>query len=137
MPYFGSFHYFKFSHKWHNFITFTGNGHCRFRTALGISLTMLKKKCISDSSLLKCFTGHNIGNLVMWLCCCEVCFRMGLLSRLQWYSITLTLIMVVASLANTIWCKNAENIWKPGTPDTHMRVIIESYPMNTNTTGFK
>ena len=48
----------------------------------------------------------------------------------------LTLMLVVANLANTEWCKIAEKWLKPWHMDTHLEAFSESYPMNTNKTGF-
>ena len=43
--------------------------------------------------------------------------------------------LLVANLANTKWCnKNLKNDWNPGTL-VYLRVLRESYPMNTNMTG--
>ena len=55
--------------------------------------------------------------------------------------------LLVANLANTRWCKTQNNLkklthkswkmtetWHMG---THERVLDESYPMNTNMTGFR
>ena len=45
--------------------------------------------------------------------------------------------LLVANFANSNWCKNADkglNLWHVG---THLRVLSESYPMNTNMTGFR
>ena len=43
-------------------ITYAGDGYCRFRVTLGISLTMPNKKYFFDFLLLTIFTGHNIEN---------------------------------------------------------------------------
>ena len=43
-------------------INYAGDGYCRFRVTLGISLTMPYKKYIFDFLLLKIFTGHNVEN---------------------------------------------------------------------------
>ena len=50
--------------------------------------------------------------------------------------ILLTLMLLVDTLANTKFCKNPENKLKPGQIGTHMRVLSESFSMNTNMTGF-
>ena len=52
----------------------------------------------------------------------------------------LTLMLVVASLSNTKWCKILKSNWNPGIwvlNTTHLRVLIKSYLMNTNITGFR
>ena len=49
----------------------------------------------------------------------------------------LTLMMLVASLANTKWCNKPEKWLKPWQMGTHLRVLSESFPMNTNMTGFR
>ena len=43
----------------------------------------------------------------------------------------------VANLANTKWCKKAEKLRKPWHMGTHLRVLNESFPMNTKMTGFR
>ena len=52
-------------------------------------------------------------------------------------SVQLTLMLVVANIANTKLCKNPDFFllkhWHMG---TQLKVLIESYPMNTNMTGF-
>ena len=53
------------------------------------------------------------------------------------YIVSLTLMLLVPNLANTKWCKNPENLLKPWHMCTHLRVLSESYPMNTNMTGFR
>ena len=49
----------------------------------------------------------------------------------------LTLMLLVANLANTKWCKNSEKWRKPWQMGTHLKVLGESFPMNTNMTGFR
>ena len=49
----------------------------------------------------------------------------------------LTLMLLVANFASKKWCKNPEKGLKPWQIGTHLRVLGESYPMNTNMTGFK
>ena len=49
----------------------------------------------------------------------------------------LTLMLPVANLANTKWCQKPEKLSKSRHTSTHLRVINESCPINTNTTGFK
>ena len=49
----------------------------------------------------------------------------------------LTLMLLVANLANTKWCKNPEKWLNPWHMGTHLRVLYESYPMITNMTGFR
>ena len=43
-------------------INYAGDGYCRFRVTLGISLTMPNKKYFFDFLLLKIFTDHNVAN---------------------------------------------------------------------------
>ena len=49
----------------------------------------------------------------------------------------LTLILLVANLANTKWCKKPEKWLKPWQMGTQMRELNESFQMNTNMTGFR
>ena len=44
--------------------------------------------------------------------------------------------LLVANLPNTKWCKKSEKWPKPWQMGTHLRVLSESFPMNTNMTGF-
>ena len=48
----------------------------------------------------------------------------------------LTLTLLVANFANTKWCKKTRKWLKPWHIGTHLRVLSESYLMNTNMTGF-
>ena len=48
-----------------------------------------------------------------------------------------TLPLLVANFVNTKWCKNAEIWLKPWHKGTHLRELLESYPMNTNMKGFE
>ena len=50
---------------------------------------------------------------------------------------TLTLMLLVAYLANTKWCRRPEKLLKPWHMGTHPRVPSESSPINTNMTGFR
>ena len=50
---------------------------------------------------------------------------------------SLTLMLLEANLANTKWCKNTEIWLKPWQMVTHLRVLSESNPMNTNMTRFR
>ena len=43
----------------------------------------------------------------------------------------------MANLANTKWCKKPDKWLKPWHIGTHLRVIGESYPINTNMTGLR
>ena len=43
----------------------------------------------------------------------------------------------MANLANSKWCVNPEKWLKPWHMGTHLKVLCESYPMNTNMIGFK
>ena len=49
----------------------------------------------------------------------------------------LTLMLLVANSTNTKWCKNPEKSLKPWQMGTHLRVLSESFQMNTNMTGFR
>ena len=49
----------------------------------------------------------------------------------------LTLMLLVANLTNTKKCKKPEKLLKPWQMGTHLRVLSESFPMNTNMTGFQ
>ena len=52
--------------------------------------------------------------------------------------IVLTLYMLlVAKFANAKWCKKSEKWLKPWQMGTHLKVLGESFPMNTNMTGFR
>ena len=48
----------------------------------------------------------------------------------------LTFMLLVTNLANTKWCRKPEKWLKPWHMGTHLRVLSESFPMNTNMTGF-
>ena len=50
---------------------------------------------------------------------------------------SLTLMLLVANLVITKWCKNPEKWLKPWHKSTHLRVLGESYLMNTHMTGFR
>ena len=63
------------------------------------------------------------------------------LSGLEEHTLLLTLMLRVANLTNTKWGKNPWEItetslkqWQMG---THLKVLNESYPMNTNMTWFR
>ena len=45
--------------------------------------------------------------------------------------------LVVVNLANTKWCIKPRKWLKPWHVDTHLGVLSESYPMNTNMIGFR
>ena len=45
--------------------------------------------------------------------------------------------LLVANLANTKRCKKHEKLLKPWQMGTHLRVLGESFQMNTKTTGFQ
>ena len=49
----------------------------------------------------------------------------------------LTLMLLVANQAITKWCKKPEKWLKPWNMGTHLIALRESYPMNTNMTGFR
>ena len=51
--------------------------------------------------------------------------------------LSLTLMLLVANLANTKWCKKTWKWTKPWQMGTHLRVLSESFQMNTNKTGFR
>ena len=46
--------------------------------------------------------------------------------------LNLTLMMLVDNFANTKWCKKPKRWKKPWHMGTHLRVLIESFPKNTN-----
>ena len=48
----------------------------------------------------------------------------------------LTLMLPVANLSNTKWCQKTWKWLKPWHMGTHLKVLSESYPVNTNMTGF-
>ena len=56
----------------------------------------------------------------------------------QWSSRAgcLTLMLLVANLSNAKRCKKPEKWLKPWQTGTHLRVLSESFPRNTNMTGF-
>ena len=62
-------------------------------------------------------------------------FRVGILFE---YIIRLLaplpLMLLVANFANTKSCKKAKKWLKPWHMDTHLRILSESYPMNTGMT---
>ena len=49
----------------------------------------------------------------------------------------LTLMPLGADLANTKWCKKTKKWPKPWHMGSHLRVLSESYPINTKMTGFR
>ena len=49
----------------------------------------------------------------------------------------LTLMLLVANSTNTKWCEKPEKSLKPWQMGTHLRVLSESFQMNTNMTGFR
>ena len=51
-------------------------------------------------------------------------------------TLNLFITLLVANLANTKWCKNSEKSLKPWQMVTDLRVLIKSFHMNTNLTGF-
>ena len=51
--------------------------------------------------------------------------------------IFLTLMLLVANLANTKWCKKTAKLLKPWHMGTHLRELVESFPMDTNMTAFR
>ena len=60
----------------------------------------------------------------------------GLLSWYQ-YSASLTLMLLVANLANIKWCRKPGKWLKHWQMGTHLRVLSEIFPMNTNKIGFR
>ena len=52
-------------------------------------------------------------------------------------SASLTLMLLVANLANTKWCKTPVKWLKPWHMGAHLRVPSKSYPMNTNMTEIR
>ena len=47
-----------------------------------------------------------------------------------------TFMLLVTNLANTKWCRKPEKLLKPWHMGTHLKVLSESFPINTNMTGF-
>ena len=56
---------------------------------------------------------------------------------LQLQLLNLTLMLLVANLANTKLCKNPGKSLKSWHVGTHLRALLECYPMSTNKTGFR
>ena len=50
---------------------------------------------------------------------------------------TLTPLLLVANLANTKWCKKPVKMTETLAHGIHLRVLCESFQMNTNMTGFR
>ena len=48
-----------------------------------------------------------------------------------------SLMLPLANLANTKWCKRPKKWYKPWHMGTHLKVLSERYPMSTNMTGFR
>ena len=63
------------------------------------------------------------------------CFLLTFLLLLEECWLTLTLLAV--NLVNTKWCKNPEKWLKPWQMGTYLRVLSDSFPMNTNMTGLR
>ena len=51
--------------------------------------------------------------------------------------VTLTLTLLGTNFTTTKWCKNPVKSLKPWHMGTHLRVLGQYYPMNTNMTGFR
>ena len=49
----------------------------------------------------------------------------------------LTPMLLVANCTNTKWWENPEKLLKPWHMGTHLKVLSESYPMNSNITGLR
>ena len=49
----------------------------------------------------------------------------------------INLVVLVANLAKTKWCKKPEKWLKPWQMGTHLRVLSKSFPMNTNMAVFR
>ena len=60
----------------------------------------------------------------------------GVVIRLEKSERYLTLMLLTANLPNSKWRKKPKKQLKPWYMGTHLRVLSESYPMNTNMTGF-
>ena len=82
--------------------------------------------------------------LTTWLhCCCQyICiwqiWLIFLGNSAGFTMIThyfLTLMLLVATLDKTKWCKKPEKLLKPWQMGTHLIVLSKSFQMNTNTTG--
>ena len=57
-------------------------------------------------------------------------------TQFPWHG-CITLMLLMANLANTKWCKKPEKWLKPWQMGTLLRVLGKSYPMSTNMTGFR
>ena len=57
--------------------------------------------------------------------------------KARFRKIFLTLMLVVGNFSRTKWYKKSEKVLKFWDMGTHLRVFSESYPMNTNMTGFR
>ena len=58
-------------------------------------------------------------------------------SAKAWILQSLTPMLLLANFANTKWCKKPEKWLKPWQMGAHLRVLSESYPMNTNMTRLR
>ena len=96
----------------------------------------------SNNFLKKCFGLKNMTKIIMAVLgttmlklLCKLC------STVHYYYCWRTSIFnpyaAGGQLANTKWCKNPGKWPKPWHVGTHLRVLSESYPMNTNLTGFR
>ena len=65
-----------------------------------------------------------------------VCYDSSHITAHDW-TVYLTLTLLVANFANANWCKKLEKWLKPWQMGTHLKELRESYPMNTNMTGFR
>ena len=57
---------------------------------------------------------------------------LALKSDMVYLAVVKTLMLLVANLANTKWCKKPEEWLKTWHMGTHLRGLSESYHMNTN-----
>ena len=107
-----------------NSVVFMRDVSCRYLTGRGLFRD--RGKWIPTTSSTHPVNTHSLWN------------RYFLFSLFRSLSIIyLTLILLVANLAKTKWCKKPEKWLKTWQMGTHMRVLSESFPMSTHTTGFR
>ena len=75
---------------------------------------------------------HDRVKMVLKNICVLVLWTKVALAMVGW-----NLMPLVANLANAKWCKKTWSWLKPWHMGTHLRVLSQSYPMNTNTTGLR
>ena len=100
-----------------------------------------RRRALSPADIVCCV-------IMNGMCGGRVCFlQIGRVSLLPHSSINLpaslciqsglTLMLLAANLANAKWCKKTAKLLKPWHMGTHLWVLSESFPMNTNTTVFR